>query len=138
MHSWCPSTSVLMPPRHSSSGNSLSTCGGGFSSTPGYVTTRIPHALLPEKVFSTTRSLRPAASVIPVPSSPGALDDLGDAALLLLTIRLWIITQQMSLRCAPGGGLGLAFPFGHRPSWGAGASSLFWLVVATPSWLLSN
>src|SRR4029077_5261088 len=90
-HSWCPSTSALTPPRHSSSGNSLSTCGGGFSSTPGYGTSRIPHALLPEKVSSTTRSLRPPASVIPVPSSPGALDDLGDAALLLLTMRLWII-----------------------------------------------
>src|ERR1700730_13349157 len=98
----------------------------------------MPQALLPEKVFSTTRSLCPPAIVMPVPTRPGAPAEVGVAPLLLLTIRLWISTQQMFLRCAPAGGLGLFSPFGQIPSWGDGASSLFWLVVAKPSWLLLN
>src|SRR6478672_10485750 len=98
----------------------------------------MPHALLPAKVFSTTRSFRPPPSVMPVPSRPGAPSEVGVPPLLFSTIRLWIITQQMFLRWAPGGGDGFFAPAGQIPSCGGGASSLFWLVVATPSSLLLN
>src|ERR1700741_5657612 len=96
----------------------------------------MPHALLPANVFSVTRSLRPPASVMPVPSRPGAPPEVGVPPLLFSMIRLWVITQQMFLRCAPGGGEGFSLPSGHRPSCGAGASSLFWLVVGEPSSLV--
>src|ERR1700676_1521627 len=98
----------------------------------------MPQALLPENVLPMTRSCRPPAIVIPVPRSPGAPDEGGVAPLLLLTTRLLIITQHTFLRCAPAGRLGLFSLFGQIPSWGEGASSVFWLCVATPSSLLLN
>src|ERR1700719_3930909 len=98
----------------------------------------MPQAPLPANVLPTTRSLWPPAIDMPVPTSPGALGEVGVAPLLLLTIRLLSSSQQMFLRCAPGGGLGLVLPPGQSPSCGEGASSLFWLWVAKPSSLLLN
>src|ERR1039457_3711829 len=103
-----------MPPRQWSSAG---TWGGGVS-VAGKGSSAIPHALLPEKVLSITRSGRPPAIVMPVPTRPGAPPEVGVAPLLLLTSLLWIITQHTFVRCAPAGALGLVAPFGHSPSCG--------------------
>src|SRR5258708_40140431 len=100
----------------------------------------MPHAPLPSKVLFATRSLRPPAIVMPVPTSPGALSLVGVAPLLLLMTRLPVITQQMSSRCAPGGGDVFTLGEGQIPSCGGGGGARVWCSVAAPPplvWVLA-
>ncbi len=81
-----------------------------------------------------TVSLRPPESVMPVPIGPAAaLPASGTSPLLLSCTSLWMNTQHEWV-CV----MGLVAPSGQAPFWGGGGSPAIWVLVSTPSWLLSN
>src|ERR1700692_4454978 len=80
-----------------------------------------------------TVSSRPPAMTTPLPTGPASAEPVvGTFGLLLSWTEFFVNSQQ---ECLPVGPLP---PFGHAPSCGGGASSLFWLLVTKPDWLLSN
>ena len=87
-----------------------------------------------ENVLSMTVSLRPPETVMPVPMGPAAASPAsGVLPLLLSCTLLWMNTQHEWVWV-----MGLVPPFGQAPFWGGGGSPAIWVLVSTPSWLLSN
>src|ERR1700674_1994644 len=81
-----------------------------------------------------TVSLVPPDTVIPVPVGPAlALPAWGTLGLLLSWTELWMKTQHEWVWV-----IGLVPLCGQAPFWGAGASPSIWVLVSTPSLLLSN
>src|ERR1700722_13532361 len=80
-----------------------------------------------------TASSRPPAITTPLPTGPASAEPVvGTFGLLLSCTEFFLNTQQ---ECVP---VGPVPPPGQIPSCGEGASSLFWLLVTNPDWLLSN
>src|SRR3954452_13480451 len=102
---------------------------GTFGGLPvsGKGSTNSPQAPLPAKRLSMTVSLRPRLIVIPVPSGEVPAVPLGGASAWLLSCTSLCTKVQHDVS-EPG----------HAPFCGDGASSLFSLLVSTPSWLWSN
>src|ERR1700730_13047749 len=77
--------------------------------------------------------LRSPESTIPLPTGPAsALPVLGTFGLLLSCTRFFVNSQQFDVPVGPFS------PFGHCPFCGEGWSSLFWLLLTKPAWLLLN
>src|SRR5438034_8536970 len=73
-------------------------------------------------------------STTPLPTGPApATPVVGTLGLLLSCTEFFVNSQQL---CEPVGPVSPAF--GHEPSWGEGASSLFWLLLTKPDLLLLN
>src|SRR2546422_10533502 len=84
-------------------------------------------------VFPLTMSLRPPEITTPLPTGPfPATPVVGTLGLLLSCTEFFVNSQQL---CVP---VGPVPPFGHSPSCGEGASSLFWLLLTKPDLLLLN
>src|SRR4051794_33834521 len=84
-------------------------------------------------VLPLTVSLRPPAITTPLPTGPASAEPVVGTFGLLLSCTEFLVKSQQE--CVP---VGPVPPFGQAPSCGEGASSLFWLLVTKPDWLLSN
>src|ERR1700726_273210 len=80
-----------------------------------------------------TMSLRPPAMTMPVPTGAASAEPVVGTFGLLLSWTEFLVNSQHEW--VP---VGPVPPLGHAPSCGEGASSLFWLFVTKPDWLLSN
>src|SRR5262249_47450635 len=101
---------------------------GGGVSVSGNGTTKMPQAPLFATRLLRTWSLRPPAITTPVPTGPSAaVPDCGTFGLLLSCTKLSRNRVHDRDRAV-----------GQAPSWGDGASSLFWLFVTIPALLPSH
>src|ERR1700676_405040 len=80
-----------------------------------------------------TMSLRPPEITTPLPTGAASAEPVvGTFGLLLSCTEFFVNSQQEWVPVGP------VPPFGHAPSCGEGASSLFWLLVMKPDLLLLN
>src|SRR5438270_3604362 len=103
------------------------------SSAAGYGTRITPKERLLETWLPLTMSLRPPEMTTPLPTGPASAEPVVGTFGLLLSCTVFFVNSQQE--CVPVGPIP---PLGQAPSCGEGASSLFWLLVTKPDWLLSN